>query len=341
MDKGIWKYNELFDYDVIPKDRLSDDEGNTPLESYPKLAAKIGVETLHLKREDKNPTGSHKDRMMAYMMSMYGGNSNPDGIGPQFSFAISSSGNAAISALSYGGFYNAKLYIFISPNTPQSKIDRLRKTVRELTLSQTRQQMITEEDESSPFPKVFYTDTPSSDAFKFAKDNKLVLLRGSTDKYATQGLRTIAKELVDSAKTISDIFIPCSSGTTVAAIYEGFIKMGITAGKIPRIHAVQTTAVHPIAQDFDTDFKPTEKSIAKAIVDKVAHRKTEVTQILKATKGSAWAVSDEEIDYASLLLEKEGVICSNEGAMTLAAIIKAKKAGWEITKPICIITGVK
>ena len=57
---SIWKFEKYFKTKVNDKFRLTLSEGDTPLEKYENPFP--GVMNLYIKREDKNPTGSFKDR---------------------------------------------------------------------------------------------------------------------------------------------------------------------------------------------------------------------------------------------------------------------------------------
>ena len=76
---------------------LSLGEGRTPLEPDPDLASWAGVARLWVKREDTNPTGSHKDRAAVVQIAACVQAGKPVAV-------ISSSGNAALAAA------NAKTY---------------------------------------------------------------------------------------------------------------------------------------------------------------------------------------------------------------------------------------
>jgi threonine dehydratase len=63
----------------------------TPLEQQKKLAEVIGFSDLYFKREDLHPYGSHKGRSIPVMIDHYVASGDT-------TFAISSSGNAALAA---------------------------------------------------------------------------------------------------------------------------------------------------------------------------------------------------------------------------------------------------
>ena len=90
---GVWAW-----FDLLPvRDRravVSLGEGNTPLLAAPRLGASIGVGTLLLKDETRNPTGSFKDRMLAV------GISRAIELGKRV-VAVQSSGNVGAAAAAY------------------------------------------------------------------------------------------------------------------------------------------------------------------------------------------------------------------------------------------------
>ena len=113
--------------------------------------------------------------------------------------------------------------------------------------------------------------------------------------------------------------------------------------KIPQIHIVQTPQVHVLTDAFFDVYTPTKsgQSLASAIVDKIAHRREEVTEALKNSRGHAWIGDDAEIKNAIMLAKKlENISISPNSALALAGLIKAVKSGWEFSGPVvCIFTG--
>ncbi|GAB4164289.1 MAG: hypothetical protein Fur003_6490 [Candidatus Dojkabacteria bacterium] len=328
---GIWEYQEYLAPKVDKPFQLSSNEGDTPTKSSHVLATMLGLERLYMKREDNNPSGSHKDRMIAFEISAH----MQDGVKD---IVISSSGNTAISAMLYCKYLNnLNLHLFLSVNLPEDKITRIEHAL-EANINVPRTEQVITYDNFH----LHFSHRPVSGAFKFAKENNFVLLRGSTDPYAIEGYKTIAFELIKQIPQVSEIFLPVSSGTTALGIYEGFKivneKMGLNI-KIPEIHIVQTSRVNPMAREFDKDFTKSASSIAKSIVDRVGHRKKEVVDIVRASNGFGWVISDQELQYAQRLLKFANVSTSIESAMTIAAIKKALATRRRLKFPVCIFTG--
>ncbi|MFN8424577.1 MAG: PLP-dependent lyase/thiolase [Anaerolineae bacterium] len=109
-----------------PAFRLTLGEGATPLEWAPELARAVGLEALWLKREDRNPTGSRKDRGVAFQLAAARAAAAAAGA-TLARIALSSSGNAAISAAAFGRAASVEVVAFVAPDTAAAKIAELRR----------------------------------------------------------------------------------------------------------------------------------------------------------------------------------------------------------------------
>jgi threonine dehydratase len=179
-------------------------------------------------------------------------------------------------------------------------------------------------------------ERPKQQAFQMDKSGKAKFLRQSTDEHALEGYFELAREL-SKIPDLTAVFIPTSSGTTAQALGQSFEKLN----KNIQIHIVQTEACHPIAEEFDTPEKKTEVSCAGAIVDKVAHRKNEVINVIKNSHGSGWIVSDEKIREARKLVKNTtNIKISTNSALSIAGLKKAVDNNWKFDGVVCcVITG--
>jgi threonine synthase len=160
--QGIWRYQRYYSPLIEPKYQISLDEGFTPLTNFPEIAREVGVNSLFIKREDLNPTGSQKDRCAAFQTSW----ALQNGIKI---VTISSSGNAAISTAAYCARAGIHLIANVSKNTEPQKISRMRDFGATVVIS--------------------------GDPIKFAryleKVYGIVNLRPSTNPIATEGYKSI------------------------------------------------------------------------------------------------------------------------------------------------------
>lgn len=193
-------------------------------------------------------------------------------------FAISSSGNSAISAAKYCKEAGLALYVFVRPDIEAPKISILRRN-ENVVLSLSK--------------------TPQRDCIRFAKIKKIINLRASRDDNALLGYEEIARELCHQLPAADNIFIPASSGATLEGMYQGFKK---DSHRPPSFFAVQTAKVHPIASYFDKDFLKENTSYATSIVDNIAHRKDRIIKIIEETGGGGFVISNKELEQARALL---------------------------------------
>ncbi len=290
----------------------------TPQLPAPNLANAIGIPELYLKREDMHHFGSHKGRSIPFMIDQY----RKEGVN---NFVISSSGNAALAAMLAVQTHNANserapltLKVYVGKKISAEKLSVLHALLNDRHVS------------------IEQVENPKQQAFQMDKEKKAKNLRQSTDDTALLGYKELAQE-ISHIPNLSAVFIPTSSGTTAQALGETFHQAGLNI----QIHVAQTTACHPIADNFDTAFTATETSIASAIVDHVAHRKQAVVNSIKQSNGSGWVISDKEISYAMNLIEDtEHLAISPNSALSIAGLLKAKQTGWSWNGPVlCLITG--
>jgi len=293
--------------------------------TFIELNKALGLD-VYLKREDEHKYSSHKGRSIPLMVKKY--NKEED----ITNFVISSSGNAAIAAIhtiqahNKNNANNLTLKIFVGQNIDKQKLKILETIIEDKNIS------------------LEQVEKPKQSAFALDKEGQVKNLRQSTDDTALMGYYELAEE-VNNIPNLQAIFVPTSSGTTAQGL--GIAFDAIPASKFggqqhPQIHIVQTTSCHPMAEEFDKDFEPTETSLAGAIVDKVAHRKTQVLEQIKKSSGSGWIVTDEELKNAINLVEETCKIkISYNSALSVAGLIKAMNSGWKFDGAIvCLITGM-
>lgn len=293
--KGIWKYREKMPR-IDEKYQVTLGEGGTSLRK---------IEDILFKCEFENPTGSVKDRGIAYQVSKLTQNHREEAVLP-------SSGNAAISASHYCRKAHIALTVFVGYTIHKKKLEVLKALQTELV----------------------QTAKPVSAAFGKAQSTGAYNLRQSADPYGAIGYETIAYEILEE-EVVDAVFTPVSSGTHFVGMAQGFFKEHV----LPAMHLVQTETVHPVSSHFDTHFRHKEKSIADAIVAKSVPRQKEIEDIVEKTNGWGWTLSDEEIRQAHKWLLTHGIECSYEGGATLAGLWKAKQNGYIYKNPVCILTG--
>lgn len=290
----------------------------TPYQEYPDLAKALDLKSgvkLYFKREDLHPLGSHKGRSIPYMIDSYIGEGKSH-------FAISSSGNAALAAALYIKKLNAdgeslKLTILVGEHINSDKLARL-------------------EELADDSIHIVRTERPLQALFTMTKDPEVQGLRQSTDDRALAGYEALAQELLE-IPDLRAIFIGTSSGTTAQALAEYFTKINNPL----EVHIVQTMSCHPLSDAFENIDSTNEVSIADAIVDHTALRKTTLIPLIKKTGGRGWTVTNEIIRGAQDLTERHtDTTISPNSALSVAGIMSAGYADWKFKGSIaCLITG--
>ena len=286
----------------------------TPNEQYTRLGAAVGYNDLYFKREDLHPYGSHKGRSIPTMIDYHFAKGSK-------SFAISSSGSAALAAALYiKDLPEVKLEIFLGGNITPQKLDKLTSLVEK----------INEPDRI----KITRVDRPTQ-ALMQAAQKGATSLRQSTDDIALSGYESLAKEIL-AVKKVGAVFMGTSSGTTAQALAQYFIKENAKV----QVHIVQTATCHPLAEAFAT-CDTEETSIADAIVDRVAFRKAALIPLIKQTGGFGWCATNEDIRVAQKLTKTyTNLDISTNSALSVVGAMKAGRAKHKIEGPVvCIISG--
>lgn len=261
----------------------------------------IKLGKIYFKREDQNPTGSVKDRAIPAQIKHL----------KELGFTsavISSTGNAAISALHYCQEYGLGLTIFVSPKINPTKLK---------LLSGAQQ-----------------TPKPISSAIKYAKSHHTYLLRQSTDPIALTGYQTISKELIDQLPKITSIFLPVGSGTTLLGISQ-------TLPQNVKIFAVQPASCCPIAKIFDQNYTPEIETITDALSVKLLPLKNQVIAAIKKSSGQGIVVQNQSVLETQNFLSQNQIVTSPEGALALAGLFKIQKADLAGDFPVILLTGAK
>jgi len=251
------------------------------------LAELCGVRELLLKREDFNPSGSHKDRGLLYQVARHA----PEG---GATFVLSSSGNAAVSAAAACGATGNHLVAFVSPNTASAKLDRLLASEASVLIC----------------PKPINFARYASRVFG------LIDLRGTVDPTASVGYRSIAGELTVQAPDAAAVFTFSSSGISMDGIADGYELVGRT----PALWSVQSGECLGIVRALHPETTEDASSPAGRLGIRNPPGATALAGRLIASGGGACALLGSEVRSWQRHLETAGVQTSAEGAAVLAAI---------------------
>ena len=309
----LWRYKELL---PVQDSRfvLTLGEGYTPLIRAKRLGSSVEFDNLFIKDESLNPTTSFKARGLAVAVS------RAFELGVK-EISIPSAGNAAGAMSAYAAMCGIKAHVFMPRDVPIPFISECRALGAEVTLVDG-----------------LITDCGKISAEGVKKFNRFDM---STLKepYRIEGKKTMGYELAEQMNwELPDVIIyPTGGGTGLIGMWKAFKEMeelGWINSKRPRMVSVQAIGCAPIVKAFEekTEFAETwqnAKTIAAGLRVPAAVGDFLILRALRESKGTAIAVSDDEMLRASNLIGKtEGLFVSPETGATLAAFYKLKKQNW-------------
>jgi threonine synthase len=283
---------------------LSLGEGHTPLEPDPELARWGGLAELWVKREDTNPTGSHKDRGAVVQIAACVAQGRRVAV-------ISSSGNAALAAATYGRHAGVAVVALLSPMSEPARVALLR----------------------ASGARVVVTTKPINYGLRLSRVRRWPDLRPSQSAEAVRGFRTLGEELAAELRPGAAVFGYASSGATYAALGAVFAERG---SRWP-LHPVQAGLVNGISREFG---RPGDgrRSVVGDLGVKVSDRAATVAQMVRTSGGQAWWVDDEAITAAGEALKNRGYDLAVECWAALAGVAAARAAAG-VDRACLVLTG--
>ena len=285
-------------------------EGNTPCVELPSLGRQLGLRHLYGKLESLNPTGSFKDRGTAIMLSV----AREHGV---TEIVEDSSGNAGASVAAYAARAGVTAHIFAPESAPPAKMQQIR--------------VYGAECHSIKGPREAATEA----AMAYYTEHGLAYASHNLSPYFIEGTRTFAYEVArQMADRLPDhIVMPVGNGSLFIGAWKGFEELedaGLVSA-MPRFHCIQARAVMPVVAAYNGDDWALEvgaRTIAGGISVGDPPRKQQALEVLRASKGVALAVEDEEIlRWQRLLAVKEGIYAEPTAATAFAGLERLVNRG--------------
>ena len=302
---GMWRYRS-----VLPEAQpVTLGEGWTPMLKSRRHSG------AWLKEEGANPTGSFKARglAMAVTMARHYGLSK---------LAVPSAGNAAGALAAYAAAAQIEAHIFMPRDVPFANY------VEAVAYG----------------AHVELVDGLISDCARIVQERKQQEgwfdISTLKEPFRVEGKKTMGYELVEQLgwEYPDAVFYPTGGGVGLIGMWKAFEEMEqlgwVSAGKCPRMIAVQSTGCAPVARAFEqganvsTMWQDAATFAAGLRVPK-PYGDTIILDIVRASGGLALAVSDDDI-LASILdwARNEGIFLSPEGASVTAAYDKLLASGF-------------
>ena len=260
-------------------------ETETPL-----LPLVIEGSCFYLKMEDRQPTGSFKDRgakrligELAYL-----------GIDR---VAIDSAGNAGAAVAAYAAAAGMACRVYVPDDISAER-------VRQIT--------------------AYGAEVVRVPNGRMNAGSTLRAELGS-DYYASHvynplfadGIKSMAHEIYHQLDdSVPDyIFVPIGNGSLLLGLYQGFAELG----RLPHFVGVQSTKCAPVVEAFhDLPETPRKNTIAETIRVGAPQRLEDILKALRRSGGDAVAVEDSDILKAAKKLNRRGIYAELTAAAALA-----------------------
>jgi threonine synthase len=308
----LWRYAE-----VLPVEReeniVSLGEGWTPLLRAERLGARLGLTKLYLKDESQNPTQSFKARGMTAAVSM----AKELGVSK---LAVPSAGNAAGALAAYAARAGLEAHIFMPKDTPRANVVECEQTGARVTLMEG-----------------LITDC-GAEVGRRKEAEGWFDVSTLKEPYRVEGKKTLGYELAEQFDwELPDVCVyPTGGGTGLVGMWKAFDEMealGWIGSKRPRMVSVQSEGCAPIIRAFEegkrfADEFENAATVASGLRVPKAVGDFLILDALRASKGAAVAVSDEELLAAvGEIGAAEGLFVAPEGAACLPALRKLIERG--------------
>ncbi|GAB3150202.1 threonine synthase [Microbispora hainanensis] len=312
---NIWRYRSLLPVPAGVAAKPNLQPGWTKLVKADRLAAELGLRSLHVKDDSGNPTHSFKDRVVAIALEA----------ARNFGFhtlSCSSTGNLAGAVGAAAARAGLDSCVFIPADLEPAKVTMAAVYGGRLVALEGTY------DEVNRFCSELIGDE-LGEKWGFVNVN----LR----PYYAEGSKTLAYEIAEQLgwRLPDQIVIPVASGSQLTKIDKGFrelIKLGLVEERPYRIFGAQAEGCSPVSRAFkagqDVVQPVRPDTIAKSLAIGNPADGPYVLDIARRTGGAVEDVTDEEIvDAIRLLARTEGVFAETAGGVTVGVLRKLVREG--------------
>ena len=308
----MWRYTELlpvFDNANI----VSLGEGMTPLIPLTNLSTKYEFESLMLKDESLNPTGSFKARGISVAVSK----AKELGINKCI---VPTAGNAGGALAAYCAKAGIGCTVVMPRHTPNVFKNECELYGADLIL----------------IDGLINDCAKKVEELKEGKD--MYNMSTLKEPYRLEGKKTMGYEIAEQLNwQLPDVILyPAGGGTGLIGIWKAFqemIKLGWLTCSLPKMIAVQSSNCNPLMRsvndpvNWKQNFKPLP-TIANGLAVPYPFGLNMMKQVLEESGGSVFAVTDEQIiDGVRELAREEGILVAPEGAALWKALLHLRELG--------------
>ncbi|HTD23415.1 MAG TPA: threonine synthase [Terriglobales bacterium] len=309
----LWRYAEVLP-DAEP---VSLGEGLTPM--IPSREYK----NAYVKDEGLNPTGSFKARGLCVAITM----AKAYGIKK---VAVPSAGNAASALAAYAAAAGIEAHIFMPKDVPRANL------VECLAYG----------------AKVTLVDGLISDCARIVGERKQAEgwfdISTLKEPFRVEGKKTMGYEVAEQLgwKLPDAIIYPTGGGVGLIGMWKAFEEMeslGWIGAKRPKMIVVQSSGCAPVSKAFDehkhtAEAWPQAHTLAAGLRVPKPYGDYIILDILEKSKGTAIAVSDDEILAAvQHWAQTEGIFAAPEGAASLVAYQKLRARNFLMENDVTVL----
>lgn len=294
--------------------------GGTPIFSPTSLARSLGLQTLWVKDESRNPTASFKDRASSVVVA------RAQEIGADI-VVTASTGNAGAALAGMAAAVGQKAVIFAPKTAPPAKVAQL--------LIFGAQVLLVE----GTYDDAFDLTIQASQEFGWYCRNT------GYNPFTAEGKKTAAFEIWEwmhtelglgergSSRGGLTILVSVGDGNIISGIHKGFkdlLELG-WLDRMPRIIGVQAEGSAAIANAYHAGNEKIIPVPANTLADSISvdlpRDGVRAVRAASQTGGSYVTVADQEILAAIARLGQVGIFAEPAGATSLAGLVKAISQG--------------
>lgn len=292
--------------------RFSDHVVKTPLVYSPYLSELLNAK-VYLKLENMQRTGSFKERGVLSFLLQH--TKKVDHV------VTASAGNHAQALAMHAARLGIKATVFMPEGTSNTKVSATERYGADVVIS----------------------GQSYDDAFREAREYAQSVLADYVHAYndlqVIVGQATVALEVMAQGVNPDVIVVPVGGGGLIAGISQFASNMHLS--KSPKIIGVQAKDFQSMAQSLNKG--QGSFGIRKTIAEGIAVTKMGdvVLEICKQTKPEFIGVSDQEIEYAIMvLLERQKIVAEGAGAACVAALLTEDlRRGFQNKNIVLIVSG--
>lgn len=322
-DFSVWRY-----WDLLP---LSDRNnimplqiGWTPLYRALRLEKKLGLKSLFLKDDGRNPSGSFKDRASSVAVCK----------ALELGFPViagASTGNAASSTACLCASLGVSPTIFVPASAPEAKVAQL------LVFGAT----------------VYAVQGTYDDAFDLCSEvcREYGWFNRNTgfNPYTREGKKTVSFEICEQLgwEVPDTVLVPVGDGNIFSGVWKGFKDLyGVgLIDRLPRLIAVQSDKSSAVVDAVlgDGKIRPVKATtVADSISVDLPRDGEAAVKAVKESGGTGILVSDEQILGSILTIARgAGIFAEPAGATAYAGLEKMREKGIVSNNEtvVCLVTG--